>query len=264
MPFGFEVLLDDQGIPLPRSSPRYLPSRSASLDLPAGVINTKGRRVKALTKREQEAFDAIIEITDRQGYPPSIKQIYEELRVSQTTALTHLQRLVDKGWIERDLATTRGIRILHRPERYSLDESLLVSVRVAGQVAASPPRSAQQVDQYRLHGRRMTIPRQLIGRHDPRQIFILKVEGESMSNAGVLPGDDVVVLEQDHATNGDMVVAEFRDPASEEEITVKYLCEEEGQRWLAPATPGFNKINAAEAMIRGKVIALLRYSIRPL
>jgi repressor LexA len=108
----------------------------------------------------------------------------------------------------------------------------------------------------------MTLPRLLVGNHDPNQIFVLEVRGESMSDAGVFAGDYVVVAEQRDADHGDMVVAEFTDVTSEEAITVKYLHRKRDQSWLVPAAAGFNRIDAAEAMIRGKVIALLRYSIR--
>ena len=115
---------------------------------------------------------------------------------------------------------------------------------MVGSVAAGSPILAEEcIEDY------LTFDTQgLSGEH-----FALKVRGESMVGAGILPNDLVVVHRQQEAHSGEIVVALFED-----EATVKTLSQKNGQTWLLPANPDYQPIDGTHAQIIGKVVALLR------
>ncbi|MEG2959433.1 MAG: transcriptional repressor LexA [Oscillospiraceae bacterium] len=193
-----------------------------------------------LTAKQQEIYDYIISFTEQHGYPPSVREIGEAVHLkSPSTVHFHLKGLERAGVITKDAGKTRAISIAP-----NADGSRRNLVPIAGNVAAGSPILAEQnIEDY------LTFDTGgLTGEH-----FALKVRGESMLGAGILPGDLVVVHQQENVRNGDIVVAMFED-----EATVKTLRRKDGVTWLMPENPAFQPINGTHAQILGRVVAVVR------
>ena len=151
----------------------------------------------------------------------------------------HLDNLRAAGLIQWDGGKTRSITLLEKEDGPKEDQ-----VPVLGNVAAGSPILAQEcIEEYVSFQ---------TGPH-PEDYFALKVRGESMLYAGILPDDLVVVRRQPEAHSGEIVVALFED-----EATVKTLCRKDGQTWLLPENPDYEPIDGTQAEIIGKVVAVVR------
>ena len=198
--------------------------------------------MSALTPKQQQIYDFILSYSNRHGYPPSVREIGEHVGLkSPSTVHFHLKGLEAAGLITKAEGKTRAITVcpahgapIPRPEQ----------VPVVGSVAAGAPILAQEcIEDYLSFdtgGR--------TGEH-----FALRVRGESMKDAGILPGDLVVVHQQSDAHSGEIVVALFED-----EATVKTLRRKDGHTWLMPENPDYEPIDGADAQIIGKVVAVVR------
>lgn len=193
-----------------------------------------------LTAKQRDIYNFIILFTDEHGYPPSVREIGVAVNLkSPSTVHFHLKGLERAGAIAKDAGKTRAITVVAQGNgaRRNL-------VPIAGNVAAGSPILAEQnIEDY------LTFDTGgLTGEH-----FALKVRGESMLGAGILPGDLVVVHQQENVRNGDIVVAMFED-----EATVKTLRRKDGVTWLMPSNPAFQPIDGTHAQILGRVIAVVR------
>lgn len=189
-----------------------------------------------LTRRQQEIYDFILAFTNEHGYPPSVREIGTAVGLkSPSTVHFHMKGLEEAGLIVKAEGKTRAI---------SLPGSHADQVPIVGNVAAGSPILAQEyIEDY------LTFDTQgLSGEH-----FALKVRGESMINAGILPGDLVVVHRQQEVRSGEIAVALFED-----EATVKTYQRKDGQVWLLPANPEYQPIDGTHAEIIGKVVAVIR------
>ena len=198
--------------------------------------------MSALTPKQQQIYDFILSFSGRHGYPPSVREIGEHVGLkSPSTVHFHLKGLEAAGLITKDKGKTRAITVC--PEQ---GEALPGpgQVPIVGNVAAGAPILAQEcIEDYLTFdtgGR--------TGEH-----FALRVRGESMLNAGILPDDLVVVHRQQEVRNGEIVVALFED-----EATVKTYQNRDGHVWLLPENPEYEPIDGAEAQIVGKVVAVVR------
>ena len=164
---------------------------------------------------------------------------------SPSTVHFHLKKLADAGVIEIGAGKGRAITLTH-PAAPSVPEPEEPADRVpiVGNVAAGSPILAQECieDYLTLHTG-----------HPGDVHFALRVRGESMLNAGILPGDMVVVHQQPEAHNGEIVVALLGD-----EATVKRLSRRNGEVWLLPENEAYSPIDGREASILGKVTAVVR------
>jgi repressor LexA len=195
--------------------------------------------MKELTAKQQQIYEYIVSFTDEHGYPPSVREIGEYVGLkSPSTVHFHLKSLQSAGLITQAAGKTRAISITGEslPRRDK--------VPVVGNVAAGAPILAQEcIEDY------LTFDTGgLAGEH-----FALRVRGESMLYAGILPGDFVVVHQQQDARNGEIVVALFED-----EATVKTLQRKDGHTWLLPENPDYQPIDGDRAQILGKVVAVVR------
>lgn len=252
-PSGFAMLrgLDDSSV-----SRRLARNSSSALTEPAPPNPSR------LPPRQREAYEFIRERVLGLN-PPSIPEIAGKLNLSSTNrAHELLERLEDRGFIRlpRDPGKRRRARSIelvgYRPPPQGVPTSSAY-VRVLGRTAAGSPVLAEagQVEW-------MQLPRELMGRNDPDQVFLLDVEGDSMVGDSVLDGDRVVVRSQHEAADGDMVVAEVANPVTgKPETTVKRYRLRGGHPWLAPSNPNYEPIDADDAAIVGKVIAVLRYPL---
>ena len=195
--------------------------------------------MKQLTAKQQQIYDYIVSFTDEHGYPPSVREIGEYVGLkSPSTVHFHLKGLQSAGLITQAAGKTRAISISNegQPKKDR--------VPVVGSVAAGTPILAEEcVEDY------LTFDTEgLTGEH-----FALRVRGESMLYAGILPGDLVVVHQQQDARSGEIVVALFED-----EATVKTLRRKDGHTWLMPENPDYEPIDGDHAQILGKVVAVVR------
>ncbi len=200
-----------------------------------------------LTRKQQQIYDFILEFTNRHGYPPSVREIGAAVGLkSPSTVHFHMKGLEEAGVIVKAEGKTRAISLPGAPLGPVGEEEdpRADQIPVVGNVAAGSPILAQEcIEDY------LTFDTQgLSGEH-----FALRVRGESMLNAGILPDDLVVVHRQQEVRNGEIVVALFED-----EATVKTYQNRDGHVWLLPENPDYQPIDGAEAQIIGKVVAVVR------
>ncbi len=196
--------------------------------------------MKTLSPKQQQIYDYIISFSAEHGYPPSVREIgaYVGLK-SPSTVHFHLKGLESAGLIHKAEGKTRSITV--SPSETETPED---KVPVVGSVAAGSPILAQEcIEDY------LTFDTD--GR--PGEYFALRVRGESMKYAGILPGDLVVVHQQSDARSGEIVVALFED-----EATVKTLRRKDGHVWLMPENPDYDPIDGEGCAILGKVTAVVR------
>lgn len=207
-----------------------------------------------LTPRQQKILEFIRQHVQQHGYPPSVREIGDAVALrSSSTVHGHLNRLEARGYLRRDPTKPRTIELLSQGpvgpaairERGDASTSDTRRVPVVGRVAAGAPILAVEDAQD-------TFPLPADWVHDD-QVFMLAVEGESMIEAGILPGDLLVVRGQPSAYNGDIVVALLG-----EEVTVKRFFREAGRVRLQPENSAMEPIYAKQVRILGKVIGLVR------
>lgn len=196
--------------------------------------------MKDLTPKQQEIYDYILQFTQDKGYPPSVREIGEALGLkSPSTVHFHIKGLENAGVLTKTAGKTRTLTLNEDAVTAKRDKIPLV-----GNVAAGSPILAEEcVEEYLTYD-----TEGLVGEH-----FALKVRGESMLNAGILPGDLVIVHQQQYFRNGDIVVALFED-----EATVKTYRMEKGHLWLMPENPDYDPIDGEGAQLLGKVVAVIR------
>ena len=202
--------------------------------------------MEKLTAKQQKIYDYIQTFSAEHGYPPSVREIGAAVGLkSPSTVHFHLKGLEEAGVIIKAEGKTRAIT-LSGTGRPVAEEQVphADQIPVVGSVAAGSPILAEEcIEDY------LTFDTQgLSGEH-----FALTVRGESMLNAGILPGDLVVVHSQPTAQHGEIVVALIDD-----EATVKRLSLKSGQVWLLPENEAYSPIDGTYAQILGKVAAVVR------
>ena len=199
-----------------------------------------------LTQKQIEILLYIKSEVQRQGYPPAVREICKGVSLKSTSTVHgHLEKLEEKGYIRKDPTKPRAIEILDKDDGYLLTPKKTLDVPIVGRVTAGGPILAVEniEDTY-------PVPLELVEGHD---VFMLKIQGESMINAGILDGDLVLVSEQTTAINGDIVVALIDD-----EATVKRFFKEKDRIRLQPENQFMEPIYPENISILGKVIGLYR------
>jgi repressor LexA len=199
-----------------------------------------------ITAKQKEILDFIKNEILNKGYPPSVRDICEAVRLKSTSSVhAHLETLEKNGYIRRDPTKPRAIEIID--DNFNLTRREVVNVPLVGMVAAGQPLLAvENVDSY------FPIPAEYLPN---KQTFMLKVKGDSMIKAGILNGDDVIVVEQNTARDGDIVVALIEDSA-----TVKTFYREDGYIRLQPENDTMDPIIVEDNLtILGKVIGVMRF-----
>lgn len=205
----------------------------------------------ALTDRQRQMLEYIEHVVNTTGFPPSIRQIGEALDIRSTNGVrAHLKALEKKGYIHRSLRISRGIAMLDQVKRVvSTAARDTVAVPILGRVTAGMPILA--VENYDGH---LTLDPSLVKSDD---VFALRVEGDSMIEAGILDGDYVLVRPQQSANNGDIVVALLDD-----EVTVKRFYREADGIRLQPENARLEPLRVPTVGICGKVTGLIRTTVR--
>lgn len=197
-----------------------------------------------ITDKQKEILEYIKETILKKGYPPAVREICEAVHLKSTSSVhSHLESLERNGYIRRDPTKPRTIEILD--DNFALTRREVVNVPLVGTVAAGLPLLAQEnIEDY------MPIPVEMLPN---REVFMLKVKGDSMIEAGIFNNDRVLVEKLSTAENGDMVVALVEDSA-----TVKTFYKENGHYRLQPQNSSMEPIIVDEVQILGKVIGLFR------
>lgn len=203
-----------------------------------------------LTARQQQVLEFIDVEVRRRGYPPSVREIGEAVGLSSSSTVhAHLGALQDKGYLRRDPTKPRAIEICYEPDSGALvDRRPVKHVPLIGDVAAGTGTlAAENIEET------LPLPEDFTG---DGQLFMLRVRGESMIDAGILDRDYVVVRQQDSAENGDVVVAGIPG----EEATVKTFLRKRGKIILRPANEVLEDMvfEPSEITIYGKVVTVLR------
>lgn len=201
-----------------------------------------------LSDRQEQVLEFIRTTVAERGYPPSVREIGEAIGLSSpSTVHSHLSALVKAGAIRRDPSKPRAIEVLGSPERVPASSEETRDVPLVGRIAAGSPVLATEdiEDIYPL-------PESLVG---AGPVFMLRVKGDSMVDAGILDGDLVVVRRQPDAQDGDMVAAMVEG----EEATVKRLYRRDGRVVLHAENEAYpDMIFENEVAILGKVVSVLR------
>ncbi len=203
-----------------------------------------------LAGKRRRILEFIAEQIRDRGYPPSVREIGEAVGLtSPSTVHTHLQVLQREGYLQRDPTKPRAIIVSWEPSSgAAIRVRPVAHVPLIGHVAAGTGVLAEESVEELL-----PIPQDFTG---SGELFMLKVRGDSMIEAGILDGDYVVVRRQPDAESGDIVVAAIGD----DEATVKTLQKRRAKVVLVPANPAYSEIELAadEIVIYGKVVTLLR------
>ena len=198
----------------------------------------------ALTDRQRQVLAYIVDVLERHGAPPTVREIAERFGfASPGSVQRHLSALEKKGFLTRREGLARGIGINKEKVRETL--GLTEGIPLVGRVAAGRPIVAEGNVEgiLKLDG---------LFPHD-MELFALRVEGDSMIEAGIFPDDIVVVRPQPTAETGDVVAALVDD-----EGTIKRLNTQRGRPILEPANPHYRPIVSDEIRIVGVVVGLVR------
>jgi repressor LexA len=198
---------------------------------------------KELTNRQRKVLDFITNYLRDTGYPPTIREIAGEFKISSKGAYDHLLAVEKKGYIRRDPAKPRAIELMDFVPGRAYGP--VIEIPVLGRVAAGEPLLASQNIE-----RTITLSNDLIRTEEP---FALRIKGESMMGAGILEGDYVIVKQQQNADQGDIVVALIGD-----EATVKRFYRAGDHVRLQPENPTMKPIIVKDVTILGKVVGLFR------
>ena len=199
-----------------------------------------------LTKKQGEVLKFVKEFMVSHGYPPTVREIGEALGLSSpATTHSHLKGLEEKGYIRKNGSKNRAIELLVDNE-YAKKNEEIVEVPLLGKITAGNP-----IEAIENPGEYFSLPAYLIPKQ--KEVFTLKVSGESMINAGIMDGDKVVIHKQDTAENGQIVAALIDDSA-----TIKRFYKENGHYRLQPENPTMEPIIVDHVTIIGKVVGLIR------
>ncbi len=200
-----------------------------------------------LTERQYEILKFIYERIEEDSRPPSVREIGREFSISSTKGVSdHLDALERKGWLERISGQARGINLVKEKTEKLFGEK--EGVPIVGSVVAGGPTLAVENVEGLLELEELFPNRE--------ELFALRVEGDSMKDAGIHRGDMVIVRQQPAADVGDIVVAVVDD----EKGTVKKLARLGEEIHLEPANPDYETIvkKPSEVEIRGRVVGVVR------
>ncbi len=198
-----------------------------------------------ISEKQREILEYIKSEIVNKGYPPAVRDICEAVHLKSTSSVhSHLETLEKNGYIRRDPTKPRAIEIMD--DSFNMVRREVVNVPLIGRVAAGEPILAvENVEMY------FPIPAELMPNQD---CFLLEVHGESMVEAGIFDGDNILVKQQSTANNGDMVVALVDDSA-----TVKTFYKENGHFRLQPENSSMAPIIVDHVEILGKVFGVMRF-----
>ena len=198
-----------------------------------------------ISDKQKEILEYMKQEILNKGYPPTVRDICEAVKLKSTSSVhSHLETLEKNGYIRRDPTKPRAIEIID--DNFNLTRREMTNVPMVGRVAAGEPILAvENIESY------FPIPTEYMPNAES---FMLKVKGESMINAGIFDGDQILVEKCNTARNGDMVVALVDDSA-----TVKTFYKENGHIRLQPENDTMDPIIVDDCEIMGKVFGVFRF-----
>lgn len=220
----------------------------------------RSKRNGSPSERQRRILEFFHEFQQTHSYPPTIREIGKAVEISSTSVVNYnLNRLEEMGFIERERAVSRGIRLLE-PALALFREGVtavreFIEVPLVGRIVASMPAPVPGSDFDYMPDEFIPLARGLI--KDESNLYALQVQGDSMIDALVSDGDIVVMRRQEKAQNGDMVAVWLHD---REETTLKQFFLENERVRLQPANPYMDPIyvDARNVEIQGKVVLVIR------
>ena len=196
-----------------------------------------------LSQKQIEILEFIKMEIQKKGYPPAVREICNGVSLKSTSTVhSHLEKLEHKGYIRKDPTKPRAIEVL---DRFDMPNKNVVNVPIVGKVTAGQPILAVENIEDTF-----PVPKDLV---DENNVFMLRIQGESMIDAGIYDGDFVLIKQQSDAINGEIVVALLGDSA-----TVKRFFKEKDYIRLQPENQFMSPIITKDVKILGKVIGLFR------
>ena len=205
------------------------------------------QKTDGLTKKQKEVLEFIKQFHAENKYPPSIRQICSAINLSSpATVHVHINHLVDKGYIKRSTEGNRALELLV-PNEFENRGDDVVNVPLLGKITAGSP-----IEAIEMPNELFSLPSYLIPKK--KEVFTLRVDGESMINAGILSDDIVIVERTNTSKNGDIVVA-MND---NNEVTLKTFYKENNHFRLQPENDYMEPIILDNVTILGRAIGLYR------
>ena len=203
--------------------------------------------MEKLTSRQEDVLNYVKSYIVSHGYPPTVREIGKALEISSPATIhAHLKNLEKKGFIRKDNSKNRAIELLVENE-FKIENEDVTKVPLLGKITAgSPIEAIEMPDEY------FSLPSYLLPKG--KEVFTLKVSGESMINAGIFDGDIVIVERQNTARNGEIIVA----MTDENEVTLKTFYKEKDHIRLQPENDTMDPIILNNITILGKAIGLYR------
>ena len=200
-----------------------------------------------ISAKQREILEYIKQQLLSKGYPPAVREICEAVHLKSTSSVhSHLESLEKNGYIRRDPTKPRAIEIID--DEFGLTRREMANIPIIGTVTAGEPILAvENITGY------YPLPLDMLSEVPNNDLFMLKVKGESMIEAGILDGDHVIIRQQDNARNGEIVCALVEDSA-----TIKTFYKESDHFRLQPQNSSMDPIIVKDCKILGKVIGLLR------
>lgn len=214
-----------------------------------------------LSKRQKHILTYMEQYIEQNGYPPTIREIGLATGINSTSVVNYnLNKLVQAGYLERSDRVSRGMRLTtavpggkkSKSKTVQLSASA-VSVPMSGKIVAGEPVPAYDADASET----IEVTPAMLGRADSKDVFALRVNGDSMMDAMIADGDIVLLRRQETANNGDMVAVWI---TSREETTLKHFYNEGERIRLQPANPYLEPIyvDPTDCQVQGKVVSVLR------
>ena len=199
-----------------------------------------------LNQNQIEILHFIKNHIQKKGYPPAVREICKGVNLKSTSTVhRHIEKLEAKGYLRKDPTKPRAIEILDRDEDSLFTPKKTVDIPIIGKVTAG-----QLILAVEHIEDTFPVPMEMAERGP---LFMLEVQGDSMIEAGILSGDYVLVKQQNHALNGDIIVALL-----EEDATIKRFYKEKDYIRLQPENINMSPILAKDVAVLGKVIGLYR------
>lgn len=233
-------------------------------------MSRKGKRgkykLRALTTKQKDMFAFLHDYIARHEFPPSIREIGDHVGIASTSVVNYnLNKLEEHGLIARWRQVSRAIKLnMGRAYEMGLTDhkdvnTKMLSIPVLADIVASNPVNVGEVHTWQTASEWLPIPSSLVS--DPRYLFALRVQGDSMNDANIQDNDLVIMAQitSDQARNGDMVAAWIE---GDDEMTLKRYYKEGGNIRLQPSSsdPQYQPIirPAAQVKVQGKVVGVWR------
>jgi repressor LexA len=201
--------------------------------------------MKQLTERQKNVLTFISEFITQKSYPPTIREIAEHFKFSAKAAYDHIHVLKKKGWIEMESKISRTLKIIKHDDWD--EETGFCLIPVLGSVAAGERILSEEVYSHSIHIHKSWI------KPPYKNYFALTVRGDSMTGAGLMDGDTAVILKQETAQDGDIVVAEI-----DEGYTIKRFFRENARIRLQPENPAYKPIYCGNLRVAGVLACVYR------